>query len=113
MYVGSYHRACRHYARRIGADRVLVLSARHGLLDLHERIEPYDLRMGRPGSVEVATLRLQAERLGVLDADVVVVGGGHYVERAVAVWPDALLPLQGCRGIGEQLARMNNTTEQE
>ena len=113
MYVGSYHQACRRYARRIGADRVLVLSARHGLVELHERIEPYELRMGRPGCVGVETLRLQAERLGIRHAAVVVVGGREYVERAVAVWPDALAPLRGCRGIGEQLARMNNANPQE
>lgn len=110
MYLGSYHHACRRYARRIGADRVLVLSARYGLLELQERIEPYDLRMGQSGCVDADTIRLQAQRLGVLDADVVVVGGTDYVERAAVVWPDAALPLRGCRGIGEQLRRLSNPT---
>jgi hypothetical protein len=106
MYVGGYHRACRAYAERVGADRVLILSARHGLLELHEVVEPYDLRMGQKGSVDADTLREQAARLGVLDAEVVVLGGRPYTRRALEVWPEARLPLEGCRSMGEQLRRM-------
>ena len=106
MYLGGYHRACRSYAERVGADRVLVLSARHGLLERHDVVEPYDLRMGQRGSVEPAALREQAERLGVLDAEVVVLGGRPYVDRALEVWPHALQPLDGCTSTGSQLRRM-------
>lgn len=106
MYAGSYHRACRRYAERIGADRTLVLSARHGLLDLDEPIDPYDLRMGQPGSVTTATIREQAERLGIACADVVLLGGRAYVERAAPVWPQARTPLAHIGGIGHQLAAL-------
>jgi hypothetical protein len=104
MYTGGYHRACRRYAVRFGADRILVLSARHGLLDLDEPIDPYELRMGQPGSVTTAAIRRQAERLAVASADVVLLGGRAYVERAAPVWPQARTPLAHVGGIGRQLA---------
>ena len=106
MYVGSYHRACRRYAERVGADRVLILSARHGLVGLDEVIEPYDLRMGQAGSMTGADVRRQAQELDLLDADAVLLGGREYAERGLAAWPAAFAPGAGCTGIGEQLARM-------
>ena len=91
----------------MGADVVLVLSARHGLVGLDEVIEPYDLRMGEPGAVGVEQLRRQAAAMGLLGhPDVVVLGGRRYVAAGRQVWPDARAPLEGSRGIGEQLARL-------
>jgi hypothetical protein len=106
MYTGSYHRACRRAADRIGGH-LLILSARYGLLTPSTRIEPYELRMGDPGAVDVATLRTQA---GALDVDqataVVVLAGRRYADAATAVWPHARRPLDGAGGIGYQLARL-------
>ena len=54
MYVGSYDRACARAAAARGG-RVLIISAKHGLLDPATVIEPYDLRMGQPGSVTASS----------------------------------------------------------
>src|SRR5258708_6437878 len=45
--------------------RVLVLSARHGLIDLDTVLEPYDQKMGQPGSVTPDTIAAQATALGI------------------------------------------------
>jgi hypothetical protein len=106
MYTGSYHRACRRAAERLGG-RVLILSAKYGLLELAKPIEPYELRMGQPGSVDAATLRRQARTLGVDQVDdVVILAGRRYSDAACQVWPHARRPLDGTRGMGEQLARL-------
>lgn len=110
MYVGTHHRACRRAADRIGG-RVLILSALHGLQTLDTVIEPYNVRMGQPGAVTVATLQRQAQALGVDQvADVVVLGGRRYVDSAAAVWPHARRPLDGCTSQGDQLARLASLT---
>src|SRR5690606_30344038 len=109
MYTGSYHLALRRAAdarTRGRADRVLILSAFHGLLTLHDLIAPYDLRMGDEGSVTGERLRQQAADLGILDADVTVLGPRAYVEASRAVWPELTDPLAGARGIGGQLAKL-------
>lgn len=111
MYLGSYHRACRAAAERMGARRVLILSALYGLLELDTWIDPYDLRMGNPGSVTVHVVRHQAYELGELEAtDVTVLAGAAYRKVAQQVWPHAATPLDGVGGIGKQLAVLNRLT---
>ena len=108
MYVGSYHQACRRAAEALAEDgcRVLILSAKYGLLRLTDYIARYDLRAGDPGAITGEALREQAHKLYATGAQVTILGGAEYVRLAREVWPDAEAPLSGCRGIGEQLARL-------
>lgn len=108
LYLGSYHRAMRRAADALTrhGGRVIILSALHGLVTLDTVLAPYNLRMGEPDSVTAATLREQAAALGLDGAQVTVLGGRAYVEAVQQVFPDALTPLAGSRGIGEQLARL-------
>ncbi|MEV0829726.1 DUF6884 domain-containing protein, partial [Nonomuraea rubra] len=108
LYTGSYHRAARRAAEALAGrrGRVLILSALHGLVALDEPLLPYELRAGQPGTVTGERLREQAAALGITDAAVTVLGGRAYTDLARQVWPAAAAPLQGCRGIGEQLARL-------
>lgn len=48
-----------------GPARILILSALHGLVELSTVLEPYDLKMGKPGSVSVETLAGQALAFGI------------------------------------------------
>lgn len=107
LYVGSYHRACRRTADALRPDRLLILSALHGLLDLDDVIEPYDTPHGAAGAVTAGLLREQAAVRGVVRLDpVVALGGARHVELVRAVWPHAETPLSGTRGMGEQMARL-------
>jgi len=106
MYVGSYHLACRRAAARLGG-RLLILSARYGLLTPDTLIEPYELMMGQPSAVTTATLRQQARTLDVDGAaTVIVLAGRRYADAAAAVWPHAIRPLDGTAGMGPQLHRL-------
>ena len=104
MYTGSYHRACRRAADRLNA-RLVILSARYGFLTPNTLIEPYELRMGQVGAVTVPTLRAQARRMGIdVAGTVTVLAGRDYADPVSAVWPHALRPLDGTRGMPEQMA---------
>lgn len=107
LYTGSYHRACRRAAEALRPDRLLILSARHGLLALDDEIEPYDTAHGAADAVTAGILREQAAQRGIERLDpVVVLGGARHVALATAVWPHARTPLSGTRGMGEQVARL-------
>jgi len=110
LYVGSYHRAARRAAdvlTRTGrAGRVLILSAKHGLVELDKHILNYNLRAGDPGTVDGEELRRQAHELGISGAAVTVLGGRAYVGLAREVWEDVDTPLAKARGIGDHLARL-------
>ncbi|MFD9593109.1 DUF6884 domain-containing protein [Kitasatospora sp. NPDC059973] len=108
MYTGTYHRAARRAAEQLAGPggRVIILSAKYGLLPLDQWIRPYDLKAGDPGTVTPATLRHQAFALLLGGAEVTVLGGSAYVALARSVWPHAAAPLHGTRGIGEQMQRL-------
>jgi hypothetical protein len=103
MYVGNYHQACRQAADVMDGP-TMILSAKYGLLTLDEEIESYDMTMGDQGCIDVPTLKRQADRLGLRDAQVTILGGAKYVQAARGVWPDAEAPLTG--GIGKQLKQL-------
>ncbi|MDO0939288.1 hypothetical protein QQY66_49180 [Streptomyces sp. DG2A-72] len=108
LYVGSYHRAMRQAADVLTRDsgRVLILSAKYGLVELSRYLPTYNLKAGAPGTVGGETLRRQAHELGIAGAAVTVLGGRAYVSLAGEVWSGLDAPLDGSRGIGEQLARL-------
>ncbi|MEY9839531.1 DUF6884 domain-containing protein [Streptacidiphilus sp. EB103A] len=106
MYApGSYHRAARRAAEAMTAEggRWMILSARYGLLDPHDRILAYDLKAGRPGTVGADTLSRQAHQAAVSTAQVTVLAGAAYGELARGAWPSVHQPLAGL-GIGRHLA---------
>jgi hypothetical protein len=90
-----------------GPARVLILSALRGLVELDAVIEPYDLRMGAPGSVTAEQLAGQAQALGIdWGSDVYAFLPRAYLARL----DEALRTLdvyvqdvyEACGGIGEQ-----------
>lgn len=117
LYRSQYFASNLRYAEAV-ADRVLVLSAEHGLLDLRASIAPYDRRMTKERATDPRFLsRLRAQgAVGQLDhlqgEEVLLLGGQLYVSAARTIWPDAvaateLLP-EGMRGIGHQLQALLN-----
>jgi hypothetical protein len=108
LYTGSYHAACRRAAAALARqdDTVMILSAKHGLLDLDEHVAPYELTLGQPGAVTADQVRQQATERGLLMAPVTVLAGRAYARLVTEVWPGAAQPLAGTRGIGEQLHRL-------
>ncbi|MBG7697038.1 hypothetical protein HCJ76_02710 [Streptomyces sp. MC1] len=107
MYVGSYHRACRKAADALHPDRLLILSARHGLLDLDDVIEPYDTPHGAADAVTSRVLLEQATVRAIVGLDsVVALGGARHISLLRSVWPHVHTPLAGARGMGEQMARL-------
>ena len=108
MYVGPFHHLVRRAAAALtGKSRILILSARYGLLRVSDVIEPYDLRLGQPGAVTAAEVCQQAAERGLrVLHPLVVLAGRDYTELARGVWRYLVAPLAGCRGIGEQRARL-------
>ncbi|SEM77737.1 DUF6884 domain-containing protein [Streptacidiphilus jiangxiensis] len=110
LYTGGFHWACRYTGMELlhGGGRLYILSAAHGLLDLHTEIDPYDLTVGDPGSVSPDLVRAQALERGLEHAEVTVLAGSRYVDLARAAWPDLEAPLAGARGIGEMQQRLGH-----
>lgn len=107
-YTGAYSVLCREYAETFYNEDWLILSDKHGFLRPDDIVpENYDVSFRRPSAELVSdeVLREQAERLE-LDAyeEIVMLAGGHYVERIRAALPSAAIatPMRGLR-IGERM----------
>lgn len=60
LYTGSYFKIQLAWARsHYPASKIRILSAKHGLLKLTDKVAPYDLRMGNPGSITAEALATQ------------------------------------------------------
>lgn len=111
LYTGSLHKLARQAAEALRGrhgGRVLILSAAHGLLELEQLLEPYDVTWGDPGEITPAELGAQARALGLLEATVVTLLPQAYrraLEAAgVPIYRDAFA---GSRGIGDQRGRLS------
>lgn len=88
LYTGTFFKAVAAYARSLlPADRILILSAKHGLVRPTQWLEPYNLRMGEPGCVDADTVRRQAAALG-LAGPALVIAGQDYARVARAALPE-------------------------
>ncbi|OIJ63866.1 DUF6884 domain-containing protein [Streptomyces mangrovisoli] len=107
MYVGSYHRACRRTAEALRPERLLILSARYGLVDLDDMIEPYDTAHGTARATTRERILRQARDRGIVRLDpVVALGGGRHTALIRGVSPHAHAPLAGAGSLGAQMARL-------
>lgn len=112
LYLGSMFKMALRAAEALQArqgGRILILSGKHGLLELGDVLSAYEQRMGRPGSITPEALAVQARRYEAEASEVVVLAGKDYAHPAKALWPHAQTPLLGLGGIGYQrqaLSRM-------
>jgi hypothetical protein len=103
LYTGQHFRACLLTARALVPDALIrILSARHGLLELDELVQPYDVKLGQAGSITGHELAAQAWERGLLGPrPVTCLCSAAYVALARQVWPGLIAPLAG-QGIGCQ-----------
>ncbi|MEU3452291.1 DUF6884 domain-containing protein [Micromonospora sp. NPDC006766] len=116
LYLGSLFRHTLDNAERCARldtetldqpARVLILSAKYGLVELDEVLEPYDLRMDAPGSITADALAAQAGALGIdWGAEVYALLPRPYLARldealrSLDVWVQDVY--EACGGNGDQ-----------
>lgn len=106
IYIGSYHRMCQRYAKKLGYP-FFILSAKYGLLRPSDIIEPYSLTLGQAGSVSPAFVNKQAQDLGIKNEDCIAIGGRRYTNLCKAIFKNCQTPLQNIKGgNGKQLQWM-------
>lgn len=126
LYRGSWHRLARAAADALverEGGRVLILSAAHGLLELDQLVEPYDLtipelerrprpgeRDAHPGGSRELGERVAGQLVDLMPDEVVglvpgayarVLGNAAILSRRRTVWP-----LSGLAGVGYQRQRL-------
>lgn len=96
LYTGSLFCSAMRAAEALAPRAsILILSALHGLLGLDDPTDPYDMRMGAPGSVSAEQVAEQARRRELLGHPVIALCGRAYADVIRAVWPVVATPIYG------------------
>lgn len=94
LYVGSYFRAALNWATSVAPDNeIRILSARYGLIKLHDMVPSYELRLGQPAAINAATLKQSLEAKGLnATVPVIAVAGVDYVKLLKQVFNNVSAP---------------------
>lgn len=107
LYISSLFKLNLQYACSLNPDRIFILSARYGLIDLDREIEPYDVTLNEMSAAEVKkwadAIIKQLREVADLENDrFVFLAGKRYRKYLMPHISKYEIPIEG-RGIGEQL----------
>lgn len=100
-----------HYAEKLAPDQIFILSAKYGLVELDDEIEPYDLTLNTMSSQEIkrwasGVLRALAEKTDLQHDQFIFLAGAKYRKYLVPHLAHVEIPFEGLR-IGEQLQKLS------
>ena len=107
LYISPLFKYYLKYAKSLDPSRIFILSAEYGLVDLEEKIDPYDKtlnKMKAPEREEWAqnVINQLKERVNLKDDKIIFLAGKRYREHLVKHMSNYEIPLEGL-GIGKQL----------
>lgn len=117
LYISPLFRMNLKYAQQFLPQKVFILSAKYGLVQLDEEIEPYDVTLNKMSARErrIWAAKVVSQLLGYSDLE-----NDHFVILAVQKYRQYLLPhLKSCEvplaglPIGKQLQFLKEKTARE
>lgn len=114
LYVSTLFKLNLKYANSLDPDTTYILSAKHGLLDLEQEVEPYEQTLNSMRTKEIKEwanhVIQQLESVASLEeAEFIFLAGDKYRRYLLPHIKNAKVPLEGLR-IGEQLQRLKELT---
>ena len=111
LYVSALFKKNLRFAQKLDPDHIFILSAKYGLVDLDDEIEPYDLTLNTMSTAEIrlwanGVLRQLAEVSDLQQDHFIFLAGDKYRKYLLPRLKNVEIPLQGLR-IGEQLHRLS------
>jgi hypothetical protein len=108
MYVSSLFKGAYRYARKLGADRIFILSAKYGLLEETDIIEPYNETLNTKSVAEIkkwssSILCSLSQKTDLHEDEFIFLAGEKYRKYLVSSISHYSVPLTGM-SIGKQLA---------
>lgn len=107
LYISPLFKYGLAYAKKLQPDKIYILSAKYGLLELDEIIEPYNITLNTMSSTEIKiwsekVLSKLKEKVN-LDVDqIIFLAGENYRKYLIPHIKNYFIPLKGL-GIGKQL----------
>jgi hypothetical protein len=116
LYISPLFRYSLAYARKLNPDEIFILSAKYGLIDLDEIIEPYDETLIGKKAEEIKkwsenVIGQISGRYDLKKDKFIFLAGANYRKYILPHIVDYEIPMKGL-GIGEQLSFLKNEINQ-
>jgi hypothetical protein len=116
MYTSPLFKGAYQYAKKIAADKIFILSAKYGLLDETDFIEPYDETLNNKSNkdrIEWASnvLSTLSQKASLNSDEFVFLAGEKYRQHLIKYIANYTVPLKGL-SIGKQLAFYKNMLDE-
>ena len=107
LYISNLFRSNLKYAESLNPDKIFILSAKHGLVDLEEELEPYELSLSMISTKERETwaknvIRKLGEKSDLKKDEIIFLAGEKYRRYLLPYISNYKIPLKGL-GFGKQL----------
>ncbi len=108
MYISPLFRGAYRYAKKLNADRIYILSAKYGLLEETDLIEPYNETLNTKSKAEIQkwayeVLTALSKKANLQADEFVFLAGERYRRNLIEKINYTLVPLKGL-SIGKQLS---------
>jgi len=107
LYNSPLFRLNMQYAQKLAPSKIFILSAKHGLIDIHDNIEPYDLTLNSMSSNERKLWSNKVLNQLIANCDLqrdhfIILAGQKYRQHLIEQLSSYEIPMQGLT-IGKQL----------
>jgi cytoplasmic iron level regulating protein YaaA (DUF328/UPF0246 family) len=112
MYQSTLYKLSLAYAKQMKADKIFILSAKYGLLELSQIIEPYNITLNKMSNSEIQNWSNKVyeslkEKVEIDNSTFVFLAGNNYRKGLAKSLKSIKVPLEGLR-IGEQMHFLKN-----
>jgi len=108
IYISTLFKYSYEYAKKLNPDKIFVLSAKYGLLEMNQVIEPYNETLNTKTKIEKMLwsekieTQLIEKGIDLKNDNIIFLSGKNYRENLIKHINNYLIPLKGL-SIGNQL----------
>ena len=115
LYTSPLFRLNLKFARHLNPDKIFILSAKYGLIDLNKEIEPYNKTLNNMKSSEIKqwadnVIGQLKESADLKNDDFIFLAGNNYRKYLIPYIKNYKVPMAGL-GIGKQLQYLKDKTK--
>ena len=110
LYISAFFKKNLQYALKLESEKIFILSAKYGLVELEDDIELYDLTLNTMSAIEIkkwanSVLHQLGEKTDLMHDQFIFLAGAKYRKYLTPHLVHVEVPMEGLR-IGEQLHRL-------
>mgnify|MGYP001567651293 CR=1 FL=1 len=117
LYISPLFKYNIRYAKSLNPEKIFILSAKYGLLELNEEVEPYNQTLNKMGNEEIVkwadeVINKLSKKTDLKKDEFTFLAGEKYRKFLIHHMSNYKIPLEGL-GIGKQLKYLKERVKDE